>query len=84
MRATPPKTPKANASPFGLTRVASVNRPPERKGPTARPAAESVWARPLRVPRTEGFEAELVIYESSAKNSNKVGVGSGFIPTVMR
>lgn len=61
-KAIPPKTPKARASPLGLTWVASEKSPPERKGPAARPAAESVCARPLMVPRTEWFGAELVIY----------------------
>jgi hypothetical protein len=62
MNATHPKTPKAKASPFGFTLVASENSPPDRKGPTARPAAESVWARPFNDPRTEWLGAELVIY----------------------
>ena len=59
--AMPPNTPQANASPFGRTCVAREKRPPERKGPTARPAADSVCARPLSVPRTEWFGAEFVI-----------------------
>ncbi|KAL3711056.1 hypothetical protein TMatcc_004853 [Talaromyces marneffei ATCC 18224] len=32
--------------------------PPDRKGPTARPAAERVCARPLRAPRTEWLGAD--------------------------
>jgi hypothetical protein len=52
-KATPPNKPNARASPLGRTLVASENRPPETNGPTARPAAERVWARPFRVPRTE-------------------------------
>ena len=63
MKDTPPKTPKATASPLGRTRVESVKRPPERNGPAARPAAERVWARPLRAPRTEWLGAEFVIYD---------------------
>jgi len=59
--AIPPKTPHAKASPRGLTCVAREKSPPERKGPAARPAAERVCARPLRVPRTEWLGAELVI-----------------------
>lgn len=61
MNAIPPKTPQASASPFGLTRVAMEKRPPERKGPAARPAADSVCASPLSVPRTEWLGAEFVI-----------------------
>ena len=53
MNAMPPKTPKAKASPFGRIWVAMEKSPPERKGPAARPAADRVWASPLRVPRTE-------------------------------
>ncbi len=60
-RATPPKTPHARASPLGFTRVDSEKRPPLRKGPAARPAADRVWARPLSLPRTLWFGAELVI-----------------------
>lgn len=52
MKAIPPKTPKAKASPFGLTLVATVNKPPLRNGPAARPAADRVCARPFSVPRT--------------------------------
>lgn len=52
IKATPPKTPNASASPFGLTLVATVKRPPLRKGPAARPAADNVCANPLRAPRT--------------------------------
>lgn len=52
-RAMPPKTPHATASPLGRTSVASVKRPPDRKGPSALPPAERVCARPFRVPRTE-------------------------------
>ena len=61
MNATPPKTPKARASPFGLTYVATEKRLPERKGPAARPAEERVCASPLSVPNTEGVGAEFVI-----------------------
>ncbi len=57
----PAKRPHASASPLGLTRVDKVNRPPDRKGPTLRPAAERVWATPLRVPRVSREGAELVI-----------------------
>lgn len=59
--AMPPKTPHANASPFGSTRVAMEKSPPDRKGPAALPAAERVCASPLSVPRTEWLGAELVI-----------------------
>ena len=59
--AMPPNKPKARASPFGSTLVAKVNRPPDTKGPTARPAAESVCANPFSVPRTLWFGAEFVI-----------------------
>lgn len=62
--AIPPKTPQGSASPFGLRRVPSEKRPPERNGPAARPAAERVCARPLSVPRTEWLGAELVIYDN--------------------
>ena len=61
MKAIPPNTPNARASPFGWTLVATENRPPERKGPAARPAADSVWASPFNVPSTWWFGAELVI-----------------------
>lgn len=60
-KAMPPKTPQASASPLGFTWVANEKRPPDRKGPTARPAAERVCARPLRVPKTAWFGALLVI-----------------------
>jgi len=60
-KAIPPKTPQARASPLGRIRVAILNKPPERKGPAALPAADNVCARPLRVPRTEWLGAELVI-----------------------
>lgn len=43
--------------------MANVKRPPEMNGPSARPAADNVWARPLSVPRTEWFGAELVIWK---------------------
>ena len=33
------------------------------KGPTARPAADRVWARPLRAPRTAWLGAEFVTFE---------------------
>lgn len=62
MNAMPPNRPNARASPFGRTLVASENKPPDTNGPTARPAAESVCARPFSVPRTLWFGAELVIY----------------------
>lgn len=52
-KAMPAKTPHDNASPFGRTLVDNEKRPPDRNGPAARPAAESVCARPLSVPRTE-------------------------------
>ena len=57
----PPKTPKAKASPLGRTFVAIENKPPDKNGPIARPAAERVWASPLSVPSTEWLGAELVI-----------------------
>ena len=38
------------------------NKPPERNGPTARPAAERVWARPFKAPRTAWLGAEFVIW----------------------
>lgn len=48
----PAKSPKGSASPLGWILVAAVKSDPEMKGPAARPAAESVWAKPLRVPST--------------------------------
>lgn len=62
IKAIPPNTPHAKASPFGCTCVAMVNRPPERNGPAALPAAEMVWAMPLSVPRTALLGAEFVTY----------------------
>ena len=73
----PPKTPKAKASPLGLILVAAENKAPDRKGPTARPAADSVCARPLIVPRTEWFGAELVIFQMSAYGCTGLMVGMG-------
>lgn len=61
MKATPPNTPNARASPLGLTPVDIENRPPDKNGPMARPAAERVCARPFSVPRTECVGAEFVI-----------------------
>lgn len=58
----PPNTPQANASPLGCTCVARENKPPDRKGPTALPAAERVCARPFKVPRTAWLGAEFVIW----------------------
>ena len=64
MNAIPPNKPNARASPLGLTLVARENIPPETKGPTARPAADRVWARPLSAPRIEWSPcAELVIWD---------------------
>jgi hypothetical protein len=60
--AIPPKTPHANASPLGRIVVEMENRPPDMKGPTALPAAESVCARPLSVPGAEWLGAEWVIW----------------------
>lgn len=57
----PAKRPNGRASPLGWILVAAVKSDPEMKGPAARPAAESVWASPLRVPRTLWLGAELVI-----------------------
>jgi hypothetical protein len=48
------------ASPLGWILEVKEKRPPDKKGPTARPAAERVCARPLRAPRTAWFGAELV------------------------
>lgn len=62
MKAIPPKTQKARASPFGWILVAAVKMPPEMKGPTARPPADSVWARPLSLPSEACEGAEFVIY----------------------
>jgi hypothetical protein len=64
-RDTAAKTPKGITSPFGWTRAAREKRLPERKGPTARPAAERVWARPLRAPKTPWSGAEFVICKVS-------------------
>lgn len=64
-RLTPPKIPNANASPLGRTCVAAVNKEPDTNGPAARPAADSVCASPLSVPRTEWLGAELVICKPS-------------------
>jgi hypothetical protein len=50
--AMPPNKPKGRASPFGCILVAAENSDPERKGPAARPAAESVCARPFKRPKT--------------------------------
>ena len=61
MNEIPPNTPKAKASPFGLIFVATVNNPPLINGPAARPAAESVCARPLRAPNTRWSGDEFVI-----------------------
>lgn len=63
--ATPPNTPNARASPFGLILIAIEKRPPDRKGPAARPAADKVCASPFKVPRTAWLGAELVIYISN-------------------
>lgn len=63
MKVTLPKIPNARASPLGRTCVASENNPPARKGPTARPAADSVWARPLILPRVAWLGAEFVIWK---------------------
>jgi hypothetical protein len=60
----PPKSPNASASPFGLIFVAAENIPPERKGPTALPAADNVCASPFSFPSVEWFGAELVIYKA--------------------
>ena len=60
-KAIPPNTPNASASPFGCIPIAMEKRPPERKGPAARPAAESVCARPFNVPKTAWFGEEFVI-----------------------
>lgn len=65
MNAMPPNKPKAKTSPFGCTLVAREKRPPDTKGPTARPAAERVCASPFNVPRTLWFGAEFVIYQPS-------------------
>lgn len=65
MNAMPPNKQKAKTSPFGCTLVAREKRPPDTKGPTARPAAERVCASPFNVPRTLWFGAEFVIYQPS-------------------
>ena len=59
--AMPPNRPQASNSPFFGIRCESVKSPPERKGPTLRPAAEIVWAMPLRVPSVLSDSAEFVI-----------------------
>ena len=61
MNEMPAKTPKARASPLGSIRDDRLNRPPDTNGPTARPAADRVWARPLRAPKTAWSGADLVI-----------------------
>jgi hypothetical protein len=71
MNATPAKMPNAKASPLGLILVDAVNRDPDINGPTARPAAESVCARPLRVPKTLWFGAEFVIYRLLSTRTTK-------------
>jgi len=68
----PPKTPHANASPLGRTFVAIEKSPPGRKGPAARPAAESVCARPFNAPRTELFGAEFVIYHVQSQYRSRI------------
>jgi len=83
----PPKMPKASASPLGRRRVEAVKREPEMKGPTARPAADSVCASPLSVPRTEWFGAEFVICERSQSTISHVSIGecqSEHIPAAKR
>lgn len=60
MNETAPKTPNARASPLGWILAVSEKSPPDRNGPTARPAADRVWARPLRAPKTAWFGAEFV------------------------
>lgn len=62
MKAMPPNTLKARASPLGWILVAAVKMPPEMKGPTALPAADSVWARPLSLPSEACEGAEFVIF----------------------
>ena len=71
----PAKRPHASASPLGLTRVDKVKRPPDRNGPTLRPAAERVCASPLSVPRFSREGAELVISESVSGQAGGRGGG---------
>lgn len=61
MKAMPANTPQDNASPRGLTLVDNENKPPDKKGPAARPAADSVCAKPFKVPSTELLGALFVI-----------------------
>lgn len=58
---TPPNSPQANSSPPRPSLMERVKSPPDRKGPTLRPAAEMVCAMPLRVPSVLSDSAELVI-----------------------
>lgn len=60
IKETAPKTPNATASPLGCNLAVRENSPPERNGPTARPAAERVCARPFKAPRTAWLGAEFV------------------------
>lgn len=60
MKETAAKTPNARASPLGWILAVRENSPPERNGPTARPAAERVCARPFKAPRTAWLGAEFV------------------------
>lgn len=66
MNETAPNTPNANASPLGWMVAVKENKPPDKNGPTARPPALRVCARPLRAPRTVWFGAELVTYRTLA------------------
>ena len=61
MSAMPANSPQASTSPLGLMRVESVKRPPDKKGPKLRPAADRVWAMPFSVPRVSWEGAELLI-----------------------
>lgn len=62
----PANRPQANNSPLCSIFIDSVNSPPERKGPTLRPAAEMVCAMPFMVPRDWSDLAEFVICQRSA------------------
>lgn len=69
MKAMAPKTPQARTSPLEERgrRVERLKRPPERRGPTARPSAERDCAMPFNSPSVECDGAEFVIWRLLAR-----------------